>query len=83
MVSGDTIFQEKVDVTEKCLKILQHAQIDFTMKTKILNVVKNPKDTLHQKLYQLTGSTPEVRPVIEAIKEQLCLVEDEYQGSEL
>ena len=62
---------------------MQQAQIDFETKNKIWNVIKDENKSLHQRLYQLSGSAPEVRPVIEAVKEQLCLVEDEYRGSEL
>jgi len=82
-ISGDTIIQEKNDIKDKCLKIMQQAQIDFETKNKIWNVIKDENKSLHQRLYQLSGSAPEVRPVIEAVKEQLCLVEDEYRGSEL
>lgn len=82
-ISGDTILQKKTDIMDKCLKILQQAQIEFEMKNKICNVVNDENKSLYQKLYHLSGSAPETRPVIEAIKEQLCLVEDEYRGSEL
>lgn len=75
-IEGEQLINDNAHVEKKCLKILQHAQMDVKVKKQILDVVNDKSLSLREKSIKMAGSPPEQRAVIEAIKEQLSLTEE-------
>ena len=80
---AESLIHDNSDAMERCLKILQRAQINFMDKNQTWKVLQNETLSLHHKLLELYSIIPDHSGLLGAIKEQLTLTDDEYLGSEI
>jgi len=81
-IHGDILIHDNSDANERCLKILQQAQLNFLSKNRAWNVLQNASLDVHDKMFEFSYILPEQSTLVGALKEQLTLTVDEYLGSE-
>lgn len=81
-VHGMELINDNVHVKEKCLSILQGTQVEFATKNQTWELINDDSLCLHKKLYKMASTARQNTPMVEAIREQLSLTEDEYLGTQ-
>ena len=82
-VTGRALIHDNADARNRCLKILQRAQINFLCKNQAWKVLQSDTMSIHDKMFELSCIIPDRSGLMGAVKEQLTLTEDEYTGSEI
>ncbi len=82
-ITGSALIHDNADTLSRCLKILQHAQINFLCKNQVWKVLQDEAKNIHDKMFELSIIIPDRSGLVGAIKEQLTLTEDAYLGNEL
>ena len=80
-ISGDTLLHDNGDVYRRCERILQHSQMNIPEKEYLMREIVK-EQSLHRKIYQITGRYRETESVVAALIELLSLTQDEYLGNQ-
>ena len=79
LVSGNELMTDNGDVASRITNLLQKAQLHTSLKIEIMKIVKDSNKPLNRKLVAINNSCTrgiEYNDLIEALKEQLTLVEE-------
>lgn len=79
MISGEKLITDNGDVAARITSLLQKAQLHTSLKIEIMNIVKDGNRPLNRKLVAINNACTrgiEYNDLIEALKEQLILVEE-------
>ena len=79
MISGDTLITDNGDVAARITNLLQKAHLHTSLKVEIMKIVKDANRPLARKLVAINSKCArdiEYNDLIEALKEQLILVEE-------
>ena len=78
MISGENLITDNGDVAARITSLLQKAQLHTSLKVEIMKIVKDSNKPLNRKLVAINNACTrgiEYNDLIEALKEQLTLVE--------
>lgn len=79
-IKGQALLYNNADRIEKCFDILRVAQIEFTLKNRLMEIVKGDYRSLHGRIEALYGAIPSMYHLANALKEQMTLECDEFYG---
>jgi hypothetical protein len=77
-ISGAQLITDNGDLVQRCVAVLQGAQISVQAKEDVMRMIKENKDPMElviRKLAFSLSSSPEIRSVLNALTEQLTLTE--------
>ena len=69
------------DVEQRCVDVLTRSQMSNVHKEELMKEIRS-EESLRRKIYCLYKLATDATGVADALKELLCLTEDEYLGSQ-
>lgn len=79
-VKGSSNIFDNRDKLEKCYHILYHAQLDFSIKQRLYEVLQRKYWHVHKQMEAIHREIPSQNHLAGALKEQLMLEQDEYDN---
>lgn len=78
-VTGEALMTDNSDLSERCFKLLQRCEIASSRKGYIYAQVNNVDRTISSTIAYIGVDSPEEQHMVNAIKEQLTLVKEEFE----
>ena len=79
-VTGEALMTDNSDVMERCFNLLQRCEISSGRKALIYAQLNDVNRTLDSTIAEIGVNSPEEQHLVNAIKEQLTLVKEEFEG---
>lgn len=79
LIQGERLVTDNGDVANRCSKLLQRMAVDNALKGQVMGIVRDTEMPLERKIRNLNfkcANSMEHQDLIEAMKEQLTLVEE-------
>ena len=79
-LSGHQLMHDNADAQERCRDRIRLSQITYAEKEHLWKQITDPALSLHKRLVRITGRRPEQNMLILALRELMCLTEEEYRS---